>query len=127
MMQFAGVLGWLNVILPKWFYPAYSVLLLVGTIFGKLPLPLRQRLLMLSGVTVAFLAVSLNLYVTWTPVGAPIIEGIQGRYLILLAMMIFIHFSCADSLRRENTLAVIAVMTSGIVMVYSVWKYFFTC
>jgi uncharacterized membrane protein len=90
-----GILGWLSLALPAWVYAtvgfaiAFSVYSDVG--HGELPWPVAVWLLTLA--TGAFLLVQLALYVYWNPVGARIIEGVQGRYIIPLLPMVGVAVS----------------------------------
>jgi hypothetical protein len=85
-----GVLGWLSIMLPDWCYDYGWVAMILAAFAcaldesGPRLATAGWRLLIL---VVCFLGVALALYVTWTPVGAPLIEGLQGRYFIPLLLL----------------------------------------
>ena len=82
-----GILGWLDTPLPHWIYPVFALCILLA--MGPLLASLTRRsetwspfiVAVLTGVLL-FLGVEVALYATWTPVGAPIVLGVQGRYLL---------------------------------------------
>lgn len=86
---FIGVLGWLDTFMPKPYYPLAWVLLALAVVASaswKRP-PQWRRLpwtvvLIWAGV---FGAIHAALYITWNRVGAPIVEGVAGRYFVPLA------------------------------------------
>ena len=85
--QLIGVLGWLDTGLREWVYPVVSALL-VASFFTPLPLEraLRYRIAAASGLGVAgyIVFVYLVFYLTWTPVDAAEIWGVQGRYFTVV-------------------------------------------
>ena len=89
--EFIGDLGWLNVPIPSWLREAWLVALLLACC----AVPLMQRRgarrwtlpdggFTLSLVLASVIAVCLSLYVSWTPVGATMLMGVQGRYFLPL-------------------------------------------
>lgn len=92
--SFIGILGWLNVVLPEKAYViiwAGLVLCYLWTFnrFGpKAGWSSSCRLLLaflaLSSIGLVFLA----MLTTWTPANSPRIEGVQGRYFIVPAIML---------------------------------------
>ena len=90
--SFIGQLGWLDVDLP----PAYHALAWAGLGLAfflaarasRTPLPtIRPRLALLAILALSVAAIALLMYLTWTPLGAPVIQGIQGRYFLPLALL----------------------------------------
>jgi len=89
-----GVLGRLDLPLPGWLYGLWTAALAaatLGDVFAshRRDGPRVQETLLIAAIGVACLfATYLALYLTWTPVGAERIEGVQGRYLLpLLALL----------------------------------------
>jgi hypothetical protein len=85
-----GVLGRLDLPLPGWLYGLWAAAL-AGAVLGDMLAeerregPRVQETLLILAIGVACLfATYLALYLTWTPVGAKRIEGVQGRYLLPL-------------------------------------------
>jgi uncharacterized membrane protein len=79
--QFIGQPGWLDVVLPVPFIAGASAALGLAA-FASCLGPARRP--WLAGVAVSLAAGSLAIaqYVTWTRPGAPLIDGLQGRYLL---------------------------------------------
>jgi hypothetical protein len=81
---FIGRLGWLDILLPD---PAYwwaGILLLSAIavcLVERSNHTLVDRLLTATAVIITLWITLLGFYLSWTPVGAPIAEGMQGRYL----------------------------------------------
>ncbi len=91
--SFVGILGWLNIALPSWAYTSIGVCL---GLLALLSVDLHWRnhgKLELSGLLLVVLAlmsialVFMAMLVSWTPAGAMQIEGVQGRYFIVPALM----------------------------------------
>ena len=83
---FVGVLGWLDTPLPMSYYAATAVMLLLAVLAS---LPDQQSLdgvarRLAAGILLlgAIGAVFLLEYLSWTPVGARVVEGVQGRYFL---------------------------------------------
>ncbi|CAO3405306.1 DUF2142 domain-containing protein [Azospirillum palustre] len=100
--QFVGILGWVDTRLPKPYYSAaYLVLLL-----SFLPLLLGRRAAdwysgapaRASAVTAAVVLATGALlfgalYMVWTPVGQLWVDGVQGRYFLPLAALLPLAFA----------------------------------
>ncbi len=88
--SFIGRLGWLDVILPSlYIVTAWCVLFvsaLASIVTGDFH---RKRMYVSTTVSVAVASSVIGLfgalYISWTPVGNFIVDGIQGRYFIPLA------------------------------------------
>lgn len=91
--SFVGILGWLNIALPTWAYPAIGCSLGLLAIFSvDLRLqnngtPLLQGPLLMVLAVVSCALVFLAMLVSWTPAGTMRIEGVQGRYFMVPALM----------------------------------------
>lgn len=123
--EFVGTFGWLIIPLPTPFYFLYALLLIMGGLSGKIYLSIKQRGIMLAGVLTSLFAIFFNLYLTWNPVGAPVIDGVQGRYAIPLALMLFTSFSCLKKLRYEKLIACAAGLISAMLTIWSIWNHFY--
>ena len=83
---FIGVLGWLNISLPVWITGGWLALIISSLNSGiqktKVRLSKFQKLLFIFvALTLAGL-LTVALYLVWTPVGAGVVNGLQGRYFI---------------------------------------------
>ncbi len=88
LAHFIGRLGWLDTPLPTALLGAYALALLFIAVTGGPPrasIPGRHRLLAAMVLVLTISAISLSMYLVWTPVGASVVEGVQGRYFIPVA------------------------------------------
>ena len=99
--SFVGILGWLNVIMPLWFYILYAVLIVYAAFSGKLNISMRHRLIMITGFSATLFALDLYLYITWTMPCSQSLIGIQGRYFIPMALVILPALSCMKRLKLK--------------------------
>ena len=49
---------------------------------------------------VTYLATILSLYITFTPVGSEVIDGVQGRYFITVMPLLFLALACHPAFKR---------------------------
>jgi uncharacterized membrane protein len=109
LSSMVGNLGWLDTPLPKLFVGATLVLLaasLVPVVIGLVGL-FRAR--QFGGPLSAFGALTLSfglifgaLYMTWTPVGHGIVEGVQGRYFLPLLSIFVLLADQTSNLHRSR-------------------------
>ena len=123
--SFVGVLGWLNVFLPKNFWAIYLFLLFISAIFGKLSLTLAKRMVLIFGTILSVTVIYLYEYLFWTPVHNDIVIAIQGRYFIPLGVMFFCSMSLFNKLRYENILTCILAITSLSFTVYHLILFYY--
>ncbi len=105
-----GVLGWLTIELPGWVYSMWTGAraraaagLLVERGPGAGPVPALTALL---GIALSAWAVMLAQYLGWTPVGADVIAGVQGRYFLPLLPFLAVAVPCLRPLRLPGLGAV---------------------
>jgi uncharacterized membrane protein len=85
---FVGNFGWLDTPLPVAVLVTYALFLLALAVTGgdgATAISGRDRLLIAAVVLAELLVISASQYLAWTVVGAPAIEGLQGRYFLPLA------------------------------------------
>ena len=125
--SFIGVLGWLHLPLePPLSYPMLAVMLVVCTMLtllwaGRQPwrLLLQQtRWLLIGMALLSSLSVFLLLLVAWTPdpTHAQLIEGVQGRYFLVPALMVA-RALAAPQEQQERLPGLMLTYGSGSVMV----------
>jgi uncharacterized membrane protein len=89
---FVGRLGWLDTALPSLYHAFARVELLAAAAATVAALSMRQlngrALAVAAALVVACLALFLSLYLVWTRAGEIVVVGVQGRYLIPLAVFI---------------------------------------
>lgn len=91
---YIGVLGWLDVRLPKFFiYFAYIILglvILYENTFSKNKINKNQRFILISISLLLIFLIYLSQYLSWTAVGGDYCRTIQGRYFIIVFPLLFI-------------------------------------
>jgi len=95
MAMFVGILGWIDTPLPRLvYYTYYPVLSAVvwGDNQPTVSMSLSSRLTALVVFMISLLGILTSLYLTWNRLQAPIISGLQGRYLIPIAPLAVIPF-----------------------------------
>lgn len=88
---FFGLLGLHNIVLPMVCYFMAAAGLTLSALHGAtqpFALSLKDRCIVSASIVGGVLVTLLALYLTWTPIGAAIVEGLQGRYFIPLAMLL---------------------------------------
>jgi uncharacterized membrane protein len=89
---FIGIPGWLDVNLPDFYHRlAWAALALsipASLVAGRGGIALRSAALAALAILAAVIGVALIQYMTWTVVGSPVIDGIQGRYLLAPSLLL---------------------------------------
>ncbi len=90
--SFVGKLGWLDLRLPESYHRLAWIDLVVALAISAAVFGWRGRGLAAATTLVALLAsvgaLFAALYISWTPVGNVIVDGVQGRYFIPLAFFL---------------------------------------
>lgn len=129
LREFIGQLGWLDTPIPLWFVFLSLAVLLCAFIAAADGLGQRYWIVLLAvaGCLVLIEAVQ---YITWTGVGSPTIDGVQGRYLIPLAAAFILAIPAwrpVGALARPVALtgiAVLAALTPLVVIHAMVLRYY---
>ena len=115
--SFIGILGWLDTHLAQNFYPTLwtglALCALASVSVSKLQKDWGARLLLVGLCIASIGLVFLAMVVTWTPHPATVIQGVQGRYFVVPALLLGYALSgCATQqppLRQWIATASIAV------------------
>jgi hypothetical protein len=123
---FIGVLGTLSVVLPAFLYKAWICAFgatCAADIVADRPVPGTQRgvpdvLTTVAVVLLTIWGILISLYLTWTKLGQAGIDGVQGRYLIPVALLALpglprLGLGTGVSLRAAAALFVLAVALLG--------------
>lgn len=115
--SFIGVLGWLDTWLTRPAYHRFGAALLVGLALALLSSrgEWRIRLALVGLALGSSLIIFLALLVQWNPAGATVIQGVQGRYFVLPALMVGYAFAPwaqgAEGLWMQRTVMLVALLT----------------
>jgi uncharacterized membrane protein len=101
--EFIGVLGWLNLFLPDYYYKmAYFVFFLTGVSTIQFDTAaIKLRVIFVSFAILTFLTVLATQYVTWMPLESPSLGGFQSRYLLPVFAFLAVGFA---GFRKENSM-----------------------
>jgi len=64
-------------------------------------------------------------YIIWLPVGGNLIEGIQGRYFIPIALFGFSIFSCLSPPKYANLIVLLIGIFSALVTIWTTYSAFY--
>ncbi|MFT8896071.1 MAG: DUF2142 domain-containing protein [Acetobacter sp.] len=121
-----GVVGWIDTVMPEWFYITALFVFVFSLIFvGQLRLKIDSYIRLRFGVAFLLLAsVSLVFfleYLTFTPVGQNFIVGVQGRYFLpLLPFLPFIILGYDGSVIKSRIRTIMLALSPGWIVVSSV-------
>ena len=116
-ISFIGMWGILwNVTLPPMFYLLYSMAIIFFALSNGLSLKLGERALLIFAAAVSTIGFFFFDYLIWSAVGGDIVAGVQGRYFIPIALMMFGALSILPPMRHKNLIALAAGVFSGVVM-----------
>ncbi len=94
--QLIGILGSLDMPLRPWVYPVLGAVLIAAFCApADLDQPRRRRLAVIAGLTALgyILAVFLIFYLVWTGLDQDQIEGVQGRYFVVVLPLAAVMFA----------------------------------
>jgi len=94
LVSFVGLFGWTEVPLPDLVVYIFLIVLIAVAVFDRkiLQITIKQKLLAAFTFLAMFGMVIAYEYITFTPVGIDIIYGVQGRYFIPVAPLLFLIF-----------------------------------
>lgn len=93
--SFVGVLGWLDAPVPVYFDFIYLILILFVTIFDEsqtIKIRIIDHYIKVIVLLISIECIMALLYMSWNPVGAKEIDGLQGRYFIPISPILFSLF-----------------------------------
>ena len=102
-----------DVTLPPIFYLLYGVTLIFFALSCAVPVKPIERAVMLLAASISVGAFFFVHYLKWSPVGGEFVYGVQGRYFIPLAPMVFVAISFLPTMRRQNSIALFAGLFAG--------------
>lgn len=133
-MSGVGVLGWLSIILAPWQYMGWyaaTITAILGLVFSKSTwrITTADTLLVLALVLLTVVSIELAQYLSWTKVGYAEIQGVTGRYfLLLLPFLILGAPRLGDRIDRASghpgtaaTLETLSAIPAAIMAILDVW------
>lgn len=115
-------LGWLDYGIPVVFVHLFGGLLLFSALhrdYEKFTLPAVLRYSLIVFCILSSAAIMMGLALIWTPEGAAVIEGVQGRYFIPLIVPLLISFR-TERITAEKKSDMICVCTQFAALIYMV-------
>ncbi|AEG17345.1 DUF2142 domain-containing protein [Methanobacterium paludis] len=93
LTESVGHLGW-SIFLPQWLVYVYVVVLISVSLLDKneIVISLKQKLVSLITLFAIVLMIFALEYIAWTPIGQSMVGGVQGRYFVPIAPLIFLLF-----------------------------------
>lgn len=92
LKSFVGFMGWYRD-LPKWHTNFYLLMLIITAFLlskKDIKIGLTNKLIIASIFIAGVILIETGLYLTWSAVGQSYIEGVQGRYFIPYAPLLFL-------------------------------------
>lgn len=93
--SFIGKLGWIDTPLPRWLLFSHSGMLLFYALTDsnkEIILSCWQKVVLSFVFFGSVVLTYTSIYITWTPVGNPTVQGLQGRYFIPIGILFFLLF-----------------------------------
>jgi uncharacterized membrane protein len=128
-----GVLGWYDVIVPKWYTLAATISIsfaFTASISRRSGLSRPAAVITFVALLGCLVAVMTTLYLAWTPVGFYMILGVQGRYFVapaLFAVLLCPSLTLPPALRSAlaaTTVGFAAVVTVPLTCLLIVDRYY---
>jgi hypothetical protein len=100
VQSFFGILGWLDARFPDdiytWLYALFFLVAIFSTSFRRIEAEWLVSLLLVICAFCSILLIFLALLVTWNAHPASVINGVQGRYFIVPALLIAYSLDCGS-------------------------------
>lgn len=111
--QFVGKLGWLDTKLPPLFILSYLIMLVFVSLVNHrrdILISKRQKRILIFTLILNIILIASILYISWTPVGKDRILGLQGRYFIPIAPLLFLSlYNSRFQVKGKNIGMIIAL------------------
>ena len=124
--SFIGNLGWLDTPLPiSYVAMACAFLVWASLVDSNEQVSVttkRKKMILLITVIIEIIVMSTFIYMCWSPVGASVLDGLQGRYFIPIAPAAFMLFYNRHIKLKENTKfagSLVFIVISFLVSTYS--------
>lgn len=111
--------------LPLCFYTLYGLTIIFFALTNGLRLKLGERVLLIFAAAVSAFAFFLVNYLRWSAVGVDFVDGIQGRYFIPVALMMFGALSLFKPMPHKNLIATATGVFSGMTILLTNYLAFY--
>jgi Predicted membrane protein (DUF2142) len=117
LRQVIGVLGWLDTPLRAWVYPALALLLLAVSLGWNFGAQHRGRVALVAGLTTLAYAAALYLifYLVWSPPNYDRVDGVQGRYFVVVLPMLCLLVSALIRAGPGERVRVFAAVAGAVI------------
>jgi hypothetical protein len=116
---FVGMLGWADTRMPDWYYTAFGWTVLLCLLLESQEaggIGWRRRLALVSVVAGVVILLFAAEYAYWNPLRSrALIDGVQGRYLLPIALPLVLSVPPIPKLRLPGTCAPFVGTLGGIV------------
>ena len=123
--QLVGLLGWVDLVLPSYVYVFYfwfiGAAVLGDVLIGGNNLGGWWRVSVMGVILLTVGAIFASQYVTWTPVASPTVEGVAGRYFIVILMFSPLAFTTSRALIAGDSMVARALEYLPVLGAYAIW------
>lgn len=116
---FVGRLGWLDIPLPDFVYITSALAIALGlaaAVIERSHHTIADKAYIASAAIAVFVLLLTTMYLTWSPVGSPIVIGIQGRYFFAIAPLLPLLL---PSITRSVRLTAVSNLTIAILVLFA--------
>jgi uncharacterized membrane protein len=131
--SFIGILGWLHINLPQWYY--YLSPMVLFTLLASMHSNtgrsrqngiLDNHALVYFGITLLMCLLIFNgMLVGWTPFPSPLIEGVQGRYFWIPACCLAFCFNAKPVYSKLNILILLLFLALNVYIIVASYTSFY--
>lgn len=118
--MFIGVLGWLDTVLPTPVYASYLFVLVAIAVIDNREVVLLSpvnRAAIWSVFGASVLVVMTTLYISWNALAFPVVQGVQGRYFIPVAPLLFLPlYSQKIRVRTFDAISVVVASYTTVIL-----------
>lgn len=119
--EFVGKFGWTDTVVPDWITSVYLIVVVFLAVRSNAMPRRSERTLLLSLFAICALVTLTTIYTTWSPVGSPLIDGVQGRYFIPFAPFLLLGSAGLIRSSRVRRDFAILVTANGALLAFSAW------
>jgi len=102
LLDWIAIYGFAYWPVPVWTYLLYAAGLLSALFLKEKEAEIGNRTRIALGIVflLTYLGTLASMYVTFTPVGSAVIDGVQGRYFVTVMPLLFLALACIPAFKR---------------------------